>query len=124
MSQRSSKRAKLLLQLEALQQNLGDLIDTAKDTVLIEDAASPLVEVFNLTSELYFLLDQYGTIQAINQSTTQALHYSNNELIGLNFVDLIPIIEKKKGREFLYKLNAGYASVNLNTQLLHCSGTS
>lgn len=123
MSQRSSKRAKLLLQLEALQQNLGDLIDTAKEAVLIEDRASSLVEVFNLTSELYFHLDQSGTIQAVNQSTAQALQYSNNELIGLNFVDLIPVLEKKKSREFLFKLNAGYASVSLSTQLLHCTGT-
>lgn len=123
MSQRSSKRAQLLLQLEVLQQNLGDVMDAAKDSVLIEDMVDPLTEVFNLTSELYFHLDSSGMIQAVNQSATQTLQYLNNELIGLNFVDLIPLLEKKKGREFLYKLNAGYTSLTFSTPLLHCTGS-
>lgn len=122
MIQRSSKREQLLLQLEVLQKTFGDLIDTVKDSVLMEDMTSPLTEVFDLSSELFFHLDQSGTIQAVNQSTLQTLQYSTIELIGLNFVDLIPINEKKKGREFLYKLNAGFTSLSFSTQLLHCTG--
>ena len=122
MSQGSSKRAQLLLQLEVLQQNLGDLVETAKDSLLTEDTTSPLAEIFNLTSELFFHLDQSGTIHAVNQSATQSLHYLNDELVGLNFVDLIPITEKKKGREFFYKLNAGFMSLSFSTQLLHGAG--
>ena len=122
MSQRSSKREQLILQLEGLQKNLGDLIDTANNSVLIEDMASPMTEVFNLCSELFLHLDQSGTIQSVNQSTLQILGYPSKELIGLSFVDLIPIIDKKKGREFIYKLNAGFTSISFSTHLVHCTG--
>src|SRR5690606_41978429 len=115
MSQRSSKRAQLLLQLEVLQQNLGDVMDAAKDSVLIEDMVDPLPEVFNLTSEHYFHLDSSGLIQAANQSATQTLQYLNNELIALTLVDLIPLLEKKKGRESLYKFSAGYTPWTFST---------
>src|SRR5690606_41562924 len=101
MSQRSSKRAQLLLQLEVLQQNLGDVMDAAKDSVLIEDMVDPLTEVFNLTSELYFHLDSSGLLQSVNQPATRTLQHINNEPICVTAVHITPHLVNKQVRVFV-----------------------
>lgn len=118
MSQRSPRKDHLLTRLEILQQNLDELVTLAKTSTVTQEIQNPTTEIFDLTEELFFELDLAGNISNINKATVTLLGYQNEELLGLNFVDFIPLIEKKKCREFLNKLNLGFPSVNFHTSLI------
>lgn len=122
MSQRSSKKDHLLTQLEILQQNIDELITIAKSSTFIQNIQNSTAEVFDLTEELFFELNIFGNILNINKAAINLLGYKNEELSGLNFVDFIPVSEKKKYRELLSKLKLDAPPVSFYVHLINKTG--
>ena len=116
MSQGSPKDH-FLNQLEALQKNLDDLISCTKNTASPPKALFE-EEIFNLSNELYFSTDVQGHILNVNNASLSTLNFTVEELIGLNFVDLVPIAEKKSCREYLAKLNSGFPTISFEASLV------
>ncbi len=111
MSLKSSARDHFLSQLRALQDNLNAIIRSEHSTSQPERA---LFNINRQTEDLFFVLDLSGKILNINDVVSESLYYTKEELLGLNFVDIVPTLQKKEAREFLTTLEQNNPSLSFH----------
>lgn len=111
MSLKSHAKDHLISQLKALQQNL-ELVNSAHSNEVF-----PPININQQTNDLFFILNHSGEIANINTAISDSLHYTQEELIGLNFVDIVPALQKKACREFLNNLQKNSPSHSFHVSL-------
>lgn len=104
MNLKSHLQDHFLTQLEALQENLHDLIQSERNQQYQKSTEKKNDYLSN--SEIFFIVDFSGSIQNFNDATLEFLQFTTEELLSLNIVDLVPILDKKIFRDYLQSLQA------------------
>ena len=108
MSLKSPTKDYFLTRIEALQQNLEDLIRISKTNQNLKFA--PESNIDDLKNELFFIVDHSGNILNCNNAALEFLQFTSDELLELNLVDVVPIHQKKSFRDFFYNLKLDFPS--------------
>lgn len=102
MSLASPAKDLFLTRIEALQQNLNDLVHIAQTTPFQKLSSEDSIN--DLKNELFFIVDHFGNIINCNNTALELLQFTSEELSGLNIVDIVVIHQKKTFRDFFYNL--------------------
>ena len=111
MSLKSHAKDHFISQLRALQENLNTIIHSENSTIPKDQ---PLIDINQQASDLFFILDAAGKILNINHTVEASLQFTKEELLGLNFVDIVPTLQKKTARNFLTSLAANVPSLSIH----------
>lgn len=74
--------------LKSIGEELGNAIRNLENEQKMNLTFANLRTFFNSIHDLFFVFDQDGTIQDINQKVVERLGYTREEIIGVNIIDL------------------------------------
>src|SRR5690606_8433185 len=115
MSLKSYAKDHLISRLRSLQENLNTIILLENSTP--EKEQTP-INISKHAGDLFFVLNASGEIQNINETVSESLHYTKEELIGLHFVDIIPPLQKKACRELFNSLDSNAPSLTFHVSFI------
>lgn len=85
---------------------------------LLELERSKFVDFFNLAPVGYFILDDIGLIQEVNQTGVDMLAIKKNKIIGKQFQSFIGAQERDTLTAFLYQMNSSDSKHNCEIKFL------
>lgn len=99
------------------------------DAISPMDARAPeqgtsalVVDIFERSGALFLCLDTQGRIVRVNPAIAERLDYSEDELLILNFADLMPSERRDDARALLDRLQAGNTVVSAEATLTTRAG--
>lgn len=108
-------------QLEALQKNLSKLISASK--VNFHSKGLLVSELFNLSDEIFCVLDLSGRFLCVNAGFSTSLGYDHDQVINQQLLDFTADPDKKVTHEYLNKLALGFPLVKFKFRF-KCAGNA
>lgn len=110
----------------ALPDATGDelrVVGIVQDVSDYRRAQTGLSNLFQVTTEMLFVMDALGYLQEFNENMAQTLGYESDQLRGISLFDLLHSEEHSAGRQALSKLASGKPLVEAGSRFLRKDGT-
>ena|GEM_PF-2442905 len=99
------------------------VVGLAEDVSEWHRSQTGLRTLFDISTEMLFVMDALGKLQEVNPGMARILGYDSIELRGMSLLDLLPVEEHSEGRQMLSRLASGKAAVDVQSNFLRKDGT-